>query len=225
MRYFLDCEFDGFRGPLISMALVRDDGRSLYFIIDGAEDEAKDPWVITNVLPILRDSPEAPYVLDRATAALAVTGYMDGDEAPHIIADWPADLRYFCDLIEFEGGQMAPLPSFTMEVRRIDAYPTTLDRTATGPVSVQHCAWWDALALRQKVLEIEEATGQPEPGAGPADGPQIGDVVLLMSGGVPMTVTGLYPSGEVRVAWMTEHHEMNETELPAAALRCAVLGA
>lgn len=217
MRYFIDCEFDGFRGPLISMALIREDGRSLYFVMFDAE-EAADEWVRDNVVPILMDAPEAPYRLDRAGAASAIAGFVGGDEGPHFVADWPDDLRHLCDLIVFEGGEMAPLPSFTMEVKRIDAYPTSLEN------AVRHNAWWDALALRQKVLEMEAVAGRPEPGLASADGPRVGDVVALMSGGVAMTVTLAPEFSEVggdmvRVAWMTDAGDMNETELPVDALR------
>jgi len=221
MRYFLDCEFDGFHGPLISMALVRESGATLYFVIDGAPQAAKDPWVIENVLPILTEGPPVRYTLTREDAAQTIAGFIGDDEGPHIVADWPADLRYFCDLIEFAGGHMAPLPSFTMEVKRIDAYPTTL----TG--AFQHNAAWDALALRQKVLEMEAEAGHPEPSED-AEGPHawgIGDVVKLRSGGPMMTVTEVYEPGSpyvredaIRVAWMTKDGDMNETELPTAAL-------
>lgn len=34
MKYYLDCEFDGYRGSLLSLALVREDGESLYLIND-----------------------------------------------------------------------------------------------------------------------------------------------------------------------------------------------
>lgn len=222
MRYFIDCEFDGFRGPLISMALVREDGRSLYFTLPQVEF-AQDEWVIANVLPILKSTPQTPYQLTPATAALAVAEFMDDDEGPHIVADWPDDLRHFCDLVVTGPGQMTHLPSFTLEVKRIDAYPTSLEG------AVQHCAWWDALALRQKVLELEEAQGRPELGHdGSEDGRRpfkAGDVVTLCGGDVPLTVlrdsaslaeVGAGP--EVAVAWMTEADEMNEAILPVAAL-------
>lgn len=211
MRYFIDCEFDGFRGPLISMALVREDGRSLYFVISGAEEAATDEWVKANVLPILKDSPEAPYVLLPEHAAMAISQFLDGDEGVHIVADWPDDLRHFCDLIVVEPGQMIPLPSFTMEVKRVDAYPTEVEG------AVRHHAWWDAVALMDKVERLEAATAQPEPGVptGTRD-LSVGDVVTLRSGSAPMTV--LEVAADVSVSWMTPTGEMHEHPLPAAAL-------
>lgn len=33
MRFFIDCEFNEFRGELISMALVAEDGREFYEVL------------------------------------------------------------------------------------------------------------------------------------------------------------------------------------------------
>lgn len=151
MRYYIDTEFDGYRGPLISMALVREDGRSLYFVIMEAELRAKDPWVIANVLPILKDSPEPPWMCTLRGAADILADFLEGDRAPCIVADWPDDIRHFCDVAHYAPGEMINVPGLRFEVRRVDAYPTTL------PGAVQHNAWWDAAALREKVEADEEA--------------------------------------------------------------------
>ena len=46
MRYYLDCEFDGFGGPLMSLALVREDGQGVNYVFPMA---VADPWVAANV--------------------------------------------------------------------------------------------------------------------------------------------------------------------------------
>jgi hypothetical protein len=157
MRYFIDTEFNGYCGDLISMALIREDDRSLYFVISdqlNADFAALDPWVLANVIPILRDCPEAPLLLDRRSAAGSIQHFLSGDEDPVIIADWPDDLRHFCDLVVFGPGEMIGIPGLRMEVKRVDVYPTTVAE------AVQHNAWWDALALKAKVEEDEEAADQ-----------------------------------------------------------------
>lgn len=158
MRYYIDTEFDGFRGPLISMALVREDGRSLYFVIEEAAAGAKDPWVIANVIPILRSCPEPPYMLSRAypvTGVRLLSNFLAQDATPwRFISDWPDDIRHLCDVMHHTPGEMVPsAPVISFEVHRVDAYPTSL------PGAVQHNAWWDAVALREKLLngEVEEA--------------------------------------------------------------------
>lgn len=151
MRYFIDTEFDGYRGPLISMALVREDGRSLYFVMEGAEEAAKDPWVVENVLPILRDCPEPPHVVGPETAAFLIGMLFMDDPSIEVVADWPDDIKHLCDLLHYTPGSMVPGQHQALKfiVARVDAYPNDL------PAPVQHNAWWDAVALRDKIMGEE----------------------------------------------------------------------
>lgn len=150
MKYYLDTEFDGFQGPLISMALIREDGPSLYFIIEGAEDWVQDPWVRENVLPILKDCPEAPYVLDHLGAAAAVATFLAQDRTePLIISDWPDDIAHLCRLMHYAPGEMiATARVLRFEIHRVDAWPCPL------PGLVRHNAWSDAVALQAKLEGI-----------------------------------------------------------------------
>ncbi len=140
MRYYLDTEFDGFGGKLLSLALVREDGPSVYYVFD---IPITDEWVRENVVPILYTAATGGKVWDRTEAAMDLAWFMRDDLEPIILTDWPADIRYFCELIEFPMGKMAPLLNgVTFELHRVDAYPTMLPR------AIQHNAWWDAMALR-----------------------------------------------------------------------------
>lgn len=139
MKYFLDTEFDGFGGALISVGLVREDQYSLSFVV---QDWADDPWVRENVIPILWTANASTKHCTPEEGADQIAHFLKGDPDPVIITDWPSDIRYFCQLIEFPGGNMAPIAGLKFELRRVDAYPTTL----AG--AVQHNAWWDAMALR-----------------------------------------------------------------------------
>lgn len=140
MRYFLDTEFDGYGGPLLSLALVREDGAGVYYVL---RDRANDEWVRRNVLPILYAARVGGKMWERDAAAMDIAWFLRDDPEPVIVTDWPADIRYFCELIEFPAGQMAPIAQLAFELHRVDAYPTTL------PDALQHNAWWDAMALRQ----------------------------------------------------------------------------
>lgn len=155
MRYFLDTEFNGFGGELISLALVREDGKSLYLIYP--ELKWYDFWVQENVLPILRN---VPFVGVGMTPRLSVNdvhkleykwqghsliqAFLHGDPNPVIVTDWPDDIRYFCQAIITGPGSMINIPQLSFDMVRVDAYPTTLEG------AVQHNAWWDAMALREK---------------------------------------------------------------------------
>lgn len=144
MKYYLDTEFNGFGGELISLALVAEDGRSGYWVFK--DFGLPVAWVADNVLPLIWKIPgfEGQKLLwGKEDAAHHVAAFLLGDPAPIIVTDWPADIRYFCELVEFPMGRMAPIfAPLTFELHRVDAYPTSL------PGAVQHNAWWDAMALR-----------------------------------------------------------------------------
>ena len=92
MRYFLDTEYDGFGGRLLSLALVPEDGgEELYLVID---QEASDPWVQRHVVPFLDHVPEAMKGprLPRDAAARALAHFLAFDEAAEIIARGAADV-------------------------------------------------------------------------------------------------------------------------------------
>ena len=96
MKLFLDCEFDGFGGDLISMALVGD-GVEWYEVL---YHNAKEPWVIQNVIPYLGK----PAISKRA-AQDSLHGFLLGLNDVEIVADYPADIAYFCRFLETAPGK------------------------------------------------------------------------------------------------------------------------
>ena len=155
MKYYLDCEFNGKGGELISLALVREDGASLY-AVSGCRDPID--WVAENVLPKLEDCPVNSVHVGALgfTYGKEIAKFLGGDPEPVIIADWPDDIKYLCESLidgslywSVEGGPMDDLPSLTFCAARVDAYPTKLEG------AVQHNAWWDAMALRHLLTQPE----------------------------------------------------------------------
>ncbi|CAB3904204.1 hypothetical protein LMG26858_04393 [Achromobacter anxifer] len=153
MNYYLDTEFDGFGGPLLSLALVREDGASLYLIYQG--HAAQQPWVRENVLPIMRAVPLPVSAVNchHHGGAYRIAEFLHGDPSPHINTDWPDDVRYFCQAIITAPGQMVAIPHLSFEIHRVDSYPTTLDG------AIQHNAWWDAMALRHILARPDNKDG------------------------------------------------------------------
>jgi len=99
MRYFLDTEFNGFGGDLLSLALVPEDGDQDYYVVIPFEG-AWHPWVEKHVVPYLESVP--PMLLnrlDRVAAAHDVAAYLANDPDPVIVADWPEDIALFCRLL------------------------------------------------------------------------------------------------------------------------------
>jgi hypothetical protein len=148
MRYYLDTEFNGMGGELISLALVREDGLSLYLVVPCLTKGDADPWVADNVLPILWDVPKVKGEfcgVNREAWAHRIADFMANDHDPVIVTDWPDDIAYFCKAVITGPGQMADIPGLKFEMHRVDAYPTSLEG------AIQHNALWDAMALKAKV--------------------------------------------------------------------------
>lgn len=144
MKYYLDCEFDGYQGPLLSMGLVSETGESLYAVMDIAP---VDEWVIANVVPLMFACPLTKIRFCHTCAksddlSHMLNGYFRGDISPQIVADWPDDIKYLCAALITGPGTMINVPRMGFTIARVDAYPTTLKG------AVQHNAWWDAQALR-----------------------------------------------------------------------------
>ena len=92
LRYFLDTEYNGVGGALLSLALVPDDGDELYLTFR-ADDPIVD-WVQQHVVPFLDMVPEQLKCprLSRHDAVHALERYLRHDEEPLIFADWPEDI-------------------------------------------------------------------------------------------------------------------------------------
>lgn len=137
MIYYLDTEFNGFGGPLISLALVGDDD-SFYAILPCSNPL---PWVRDNVIPYLNDCPTQPFIpQSKADLASAIGAFLRQHSSVSIIADWPDDLRLFFQSLTMDNGMMVSVPFITTHMIRIDT------DHVNNPVP--HNAWWDATTLK-----------------------------------------------------------------------------
>jgi hypothetical protein len=145
-QYYLDTEFNGFGGRIISLALVSACGQKSIYLVTSCENPV--PWVEQNVMPHLYSVPFEPAQLGVKYWGYAIAEFLRPDSDPVIIADWPDDIRYLCELLIVAPGVMVDIPQLTFKIARVDAYPTVMK------YAVQHNAWWDALALRFKMLSL-----------------------------------------------------------------------
>nr|MBP8234387.1 hypothetical protein [Rhizorhabdus sp.] len=60
MRYYLDTEFNGFGGDLLSLALVPEYGDQDYYVVIPT-DAPYHPWVEKHVVPYLESVPHTLY--------------------------------------------------------------------------------------------------------------------------------------------------------------------
>ena len=147
MRYFLDTEYNGFGGQLLSLALVPEDGSEEFYVTLEC-DSPLDPWVERHVVPYLDMVPDplqGPR-LPRRAAAEALANWLAPDESPDIVADWPEDLAQFAMLLVTGPGLMLPVPPLSLHFVPLHGFSTAANSV------VPHNALHDARSLRDHVM-------------------------------------------------------------------------
>ena len=134
MNLWIDCEWNDYRGDLISMALVSRADDQWYQVLPC---ESPTPWVQQHVIPVL--GAKEPITLPEMQESLQ--RFLAGYETVHIIADWPEDIERFCRLLIVGPGMRLNTPPLTMEVLRIDSESR-----------VPHNALADAIGFRDHYL-------------------------------------------------------------------------
>lgn len=150
MRYFLDCEYNGFGGAILSLALVPEDGaEELYLTFDCAAPI--EPWVERHVMPFLDQVPDALKLprMSRDAAAHVIAMYLGNDPEPEILADWPTDIELLCGLLTFAPGRMVAIPETRFRLLTLGKFSPAENS------AVAHNALHDARALRDHVLGLE----------------------------------------------------------------------
>ena len=140
MRLFLDSEFNGFGGALISLALVAQgcEVPEWYQCMDTAD--GYDPWVAENVIPVLGKPP-----ISKSEFRASFVRFISYFERPEVIADWHTDILHFCRLLD--GDRFAESILFEGTFRVVQT-------PAGEPKSeIPHNALSDARALRDWCLE------------------------------------------------------------------------
>ncbi|URD59988.1 hypothetical protein M8312_09260 [Sphingomonas sp. KRR8] len=150
MRYFLDCEYDGWNGPLLSLALVPEDGGEEFYVVIKHERPLTD-WVERHVAPYFWTVPE-PHKhdpLDTHEAAELLSQWLAGLDEVEIIADWPEDISLFCRLIMTGSGEIVRVPRLTFRFVRLPGFSTARNSV------VPHNALHDARSLRDHFTHLE----------------------------------------------------------------------
>ena len=143
MKLFLDTEFNGFNGKLISMALVPEDPTKQEFYKELEIAEPYEPWVKENVVPHLVLNPCSRHEFQQALA-----NYLWDIGECTIVADWPDDIRHFCEsLITGPGMCLSFIPNVRFELDFGIEYEST----------VPHNALHDARAIRNFYVKRERS--------------------------------------------------------------------
>lgn len=143
MRYFVDAEFNGFGGDLISLAAVPEDDDSPPFY-EAVECSRPSDWVREHVLPVLETKPRT-----LAEVAGFFAEFLSDDPAPLFVADWPEDIAHAAALLTNGKGGRLVHTEVAFRLLRLSAF--SADRLSEVP----HNAYYDARALRRWVLSHE----------------------------------------------------------------------
>lgn len=139
MRYYVDCEFNGTGGQLLSIGIVRQDGVSFYAVLPLYQ--IPDPWVAVHVLPWLSRAPE-----ETALVSARLAAWLAQDSGLHtFVADWPEDLQHLMSLMIKEKLKRYPPRVFRCFLLELTNF------VSSEQSSVPHNAMEDALALRDYV--------------------------------------------------------------------------
>lgn len=151
MRFFIDGEWDGFKGQLLSLALVPEDERAgPYLYLEFEHGLIQEPWVAENVMPHMLGG----NLVTREQGQRALEGFLTfWGNGIHVVADWPEDIERFCEFLIVGPGQRINMPRMTFEVipglNAVDLYSET-----------PHNALEDAKAIRAAVLGMEALAGE-----------------------------------------------------------------
>lgn len=149
LRYFLDTEFNGFGGELISLALVPEHGDQEFYAVLPLP-EALHPWVERHVVPYLHNVPPAlDERMSRDHAALAAGAFLSRDRDAVIVADWPEDIALLCRLLAPGAREIAVTGNLTFHYVHSPGFSTAVNS------KVPHNALHDARALREFILHEE----------------------------------------------------------------------
>lgn len=88
VKLFIDTEFNGFGGELISMALVSETGKDWYEVLP--PPPVYNDWVFENVVPVLNKAP-----IRREAFRSSLHTFLKQYDEPVIVADWYTDLMHF----------------------------------------------------------------------------------------------------------------------------------
>ena len=107
---YLDTEFNGFEGSLISLALVSPEGHEFYEVLDYSS-MIVDPWVQKHVIPVL-NKPS----INCKQFQQNLKNFLNQFQQINIVCDWPEDIVHFTKFLINGPGTRILHPPMTFEL-------------------------------------------------------------------------------------------------------------
>lgn len=139
MKFYIDTEFNGFGGKLMSMAIAPGNVNIPEFYREIIMTDQLDPWVAVNIVPQMFQAPVSysEFQFALSTYLLDIKQYWYDEII--IVADWPDDIRHFCESLITGPGERIMVPT---------NIKFELDLNIEYTSEVAHNALWDARAIR-----------------------------------------------------------------------------
>ena len=135
VKLFLDTEFNGFNGELISVALVETGGVNQFYEVLEYSHMTLDPWVAENVIPILNKTPTSLKLVQQRLET-----FLAKYKSVEVLCDWPEDISHLCRLLITGPGKRMQTPRMTFAFKpSLSAYSAF----------IRHNALWDAVAIEK----------------------------------------------------------------------------
>ena len=147
--FYLDTEFNGFLGRMISMALVSEDLNTEFYEVLPEDTYSTtypavgcDPWVMQNVIPVLNKEPISVKTFQDKLQHFLVSNATES--GIKIVADWPEDLTHFTKMLIKNLGQSINTPIIHLTLNQSLREYTTQSK-------IPHNALEDARAIARGV--------------------------------------------------------------------------
>lgn len=108
MNLYLDCEWNEYKGELISIALVSKEGHEFYEVVGCILPKS---WVAQNVMPKLVKAPIGYLDVQKKLGI-----FLDQFDSVNIVADWPEDISHFCNLLIVGSGYKLNTPKLSFDI-------------------------------------------------------------------------------------------------------------
>lgn len=131
---FLDTEFNGYLGELLSMGIVSDKSDDVFYeVLEVSSDVKIEPWVQQHVVPNLAKKP-----ISEREFKVKLAFYLSCHLGEPILADWPCDFVYLMRMITYPKG-----------IRTNGTFDMHLESGFDPNPAIPHHALSDAVALMQ----------------------------------------------------------------------------
>lgn len=142
MKYYLNTQYNGHRGYLISMGIISETGKCLYLLRNNLPGLTQ--WVAEHIVPTGLAHPKTVTVLTFTDDTLSnlLEDFFKEDTSPILITDWPTHIEHFCKAMVTAPDKKINTDDWGFIIRNVKTQPNNIQGF------VPHNAIWEAIALR-----------------------------------------------------------------------------